>query len=196
MRENKGFFIACGFISLTWLYAAYDADHSNALFAMLLGLGGFVSWLGLFVLALYRVIKRNHLRWQKRLAPFWLVLTPLVAYIGCSLVINLFSAPNWLLVECYDFTGSDSLLFKKDGEYQCWRGSPLGRSAIVRGRYERHDSLLVLQPNTNGETRVIASMAIRPYAPFLRRENPVVKLVALDSAGTTIGIFHIKERTD
>src|SRR4051812_9875177 len=115
MKENKSFFSACCLIGLAWVYAAYDADHSNSPLAMLLGLGGLVSWLGLIVLAAQRVIKRNHLPWQKRLAPFWLLLTPLAISSSYSFATKLFGTPYWLLTERYDFTGSDNMLFKKGG---------------------------------------------------------------------------------
>lgn len=196
MQENKGFFIACCLISLAWVYAAYDAEYIDSLFAMLLAIGSLISWFGLLLLALYRIIKRSQLAWAKRLAPLWLAFIPLAASASYGLVNRLLTAPSWLVAESYDFTGSDTLLFAKDGEYRYWRGSPLGRSAVIRGRYERRDSLLIMQPNPNVEMPAIARIAIRPYSPFLRRENPVVRLIALDSAGTTVGIFRIKERTD
>ncbi|RZK16296.1 MAG: hypothetical protein EOO56_20255 [Hymenobacter sp.] len=181
---------------MAWLYASYDADHSNSLLALLLGLGGLVSWLGLLVLGAYRIIKRHYLPWQRRLMPLWLVLIPLATATGYGFASALASARTWLLVESYDFTGSDNMLFKKDGEYQYWRGSPLGRSAVVRGHYERRDSLLLLKPTTDASVHPIAKIAIRPYLPFQRRENPLVRLVALDSTGTMQAVFRITERND
>jgi hypothetical protein len=193
MRENQGFFVACCLLGLAWVYVSYDADHENSLLATLLGVGSISTWLGLLVLAAYRIIKRDYLPWQKRLAPFWLLFTPFAITASYGYTNRLFSSPTWLLVERYDFTGSDNMLFKKNGEYQYWEHGPMGRSAIVRGRYTRHDSLLLMQPNTAASMPKIARIAIRPYTSF-QRLLPTTRLVALDSRGTTLAIFRIKER--
>ena len=195
MRENKGFLSACCLLSLAWVYMAYDADHENSLLAMLLGVGSIPTWLGLFVLAAHRIIKRTYLPWHKRVAPFWLLLTPFAVAAGYEYTTRLLSSPDWLLVEDYDFTGSDSMLFKHDGEYQYWRNGPLGRSAIVRGHYARHDSLLIMQPDAGASAPGIATVAIRPYSSF-QQLHPAARLVALDGKGTVLAVFRIKERTE
>lgn len=194
MQENNGFAIACCLIALTWMYVAYDANHENSVLAMLLGIGGISAWLGLFVLAAARIVKRNYLPWQRRIAPFLLLFIPIAASISYNFFSRLFSSSDWLLVERYDFTGSDNILFKQNGEYEYWRHGPLGSSAIVRGRYTRRDSLLIMQPNADVLMPEVATIAIRPYSSF--RQLRSARLVALDRKGRALATFRIKERTE
>ena len=84
------------------------------------------------------------------------------------------------------------MLFKQNGEYEYWRHGPLGRSAIVRGRYTRRDSLLIMQPNTDALMPEITSIAIRPYLSF--QQLHTARLVALDRKGHSLATFRIKER--
>lgn len=194
MRENNGFTVACCLIALAWLYAAYDANHANSLLAMLLSIGGISAWLGLVVLALYRIAKRNYLPWRKRITPFLLLFFPIATSISYGFISKLFSSADWLLVERYDFTGSDNMLFKQDGEYEYWRPGPLGRSAIVQGHYTRRDSLLIMQPNAEALMPEVATIAIRPYSSF--QQLRPARLVALDGKGRALATFRIKEHTE
>lgn len=194
MRENNGFAVACCLIALAWLYAAYDANHANSLLAMLLGIGGISAWLGLVVLAVYRIAKRNYLPWQRRIVPFLLLFIPLATSFSYGFSSKLFSSSDWLLVERYDFAGSDNMLFKQDGQYEYWRHGPLGRSAIVQGRYTRRDSLLIMQPNADALMPEVATIAIRPYSSF--QQLRPARLVALDGRGRVLATFRIKERTE
>ncbi|HET9505041.1 MAG TPA: hypothetical protein VFO93_15975 [Hymenobacter sp.] len=123
------------------------------------------------------------------------MLAPFAIATSYGYANRLFSSPDWLLAERYDFAGSDNMLFKQNGEYQYWRHGPLGRSAIVRGHYVRRDSLLLMQPNANASMPGIASIAIRPYSSF-QQLKPTARLVALDSKGTALAIFRIKERNE
>ncbi|MGI4874011.1 MAG: hypothetical protein ACRYFX_22860 [Janthinobacterium lividum] len=195
MKENKGFAIACGLLVSSLLFVAYNAEHSNSFFGLILCLASISCWLGLFLLAIYRVLKRSFLPWEKRLAPVYLVCMPfvvLLAWSSCEELIN--SGQEWLSVESYDFTGSDNLLFRKDGEYKYWRNSPLGSSAKVYGRYERRDSLLILQLDSEKALPPIARLVIRPYAQFgTQREKSSTRLFVLDSAGNSQGSFHITQ---
>lgn len=127
--------------------------------------------------------------------PLLLLMIPLATSVSYSACNKLFESSDWLLVERYDFTDSDNLLFKQEGEYQYWRHGPLGRSAIVRGHYVRRDSLLLMQPNADTSMPEIARIAIRPYASF-QQLKPTARLVALDNKGTALATFRIKERTE
>ncbi len=90
MQENNGFAVACCLLALAWLYAAHDANHENSVLAMLLGLGGISAWLGLMVLALYRIAKRNYLPWQRRIAPFLLLSIPIAASVSYGFISQLY----------------------------------------------------------------------------------------------------------
>jgi hypothetical protein len=197
MKENKGFSIVCFLLAASFFITLYADKDDDSVLPLLFIPVAFISWLLLFGIAIFRIIKRTYLPWKNRIVPLYLLFLPfgfiILSGICISLVVH---RQDWLLVERYDFTGSDNMLFGKDGEYQYWRGSPLGRSAVVRGRYERRDSLLIIQPNSDVTMQTVAKIAFRPYLPFQQRKNSIVRLVALDSLGTQQAIFRIKERTE
>ncbi len=196
MRENKGFVVVCSLIGIGVFISLYGTEHDDSFFNMLLFLGIILSWFILCLIAVYRIFNRDYLPWKKRLVPFYLLLTPLVTLTGWNICNGiLHKKRDWLVVESYDFTGSNIILFKKDGEYQYRRNSPLGRSAPVFGRYERRDSLLILQPASGEGRPIIVRLAIRPYVQFEKhQENSSARLIALDSAGKSLDAFRITQR--
>ncbi|NRT17595.1 hypothetical protein HNP98_000402 [Hymenobacter sp. 9A] len=200
MHKNEGFAVACGLLVIS-LFTPVFVDEGNPILLLLVP-GFLLGWLILFLIAVFRVFNRDYLSWKKRLIPFYLLITPLALIaVGsiCTSIIN--RERDWLTVESYDFTGSDIILFRKDGEYQHRRGSPLGSSGPSFGRYERRDSLLILRPNS-GKNRLptvriagLSRLVIRPYGEFEKhRNNSSVRLIALDSAGNSLAVFRIIER--
>ena len=179
MRENIGFIIACVLVwacaLAVWLIGDSDAGFLLSLLLVPVTLIGLVVLFGVAVVSFFL---RPQLPLAKRAVPLWFATVPILLFaIVGTIRTEMHDRNTWLTIQQYDFHGSANFTFLKNGEYESWSDSPLGRSAEEGGRYERQDSILVLHPAAGGTLK----LAIRPYAEFERQRNtPHIKLVTLE----------------
>ena len=179
MRENIGFIIACVLVwacaLAVWLIGDSDAGFLLSLLLVPVTLIGLVVLFGVAVVSFFL---RPQLPLAKRAVPLWFATVPILLFaIVGTIRTEMHDRNTWLTIQQYDFHGSANFTFLKNGEYESWSDSPLGRSAEEGGRYERQDSILVLHPASGGTLK----LAIRPYAEFKRQRNtPHIKLVTLE----------------
>ena len=179
MRENIGFISVCGLLWVGVLVIACVESLDAGFFLTLFFLPAvLIGWVVLLVTAIVRLCLHTQLPLSKRAVPLWFATVPVLLYATVRIGLNRINEANtWLTVQQYDFSGSTNFTFLKNGEYNSWRDSPLGRSTEGRGRYERQDSILVLHPESGGAFK----LPIRPYSEFKRQQaNPHTNLVTLD----------------
>jgi hypothetical protein len=184
MRNNSGFTTACCLVGLIWFLAAFV---NNSIIGVLAMLAGIIIWLGLIPLGIYRIVTRSSFQWKERIAPFYLLMIPFGAMAIIHFTKGLLYKSDWLVIKAHDFTGSDEFRLKKNGSFEYWHDSPLGSSVIVDGDYTRHDSTIVLQPNSADKLGDLHGFIIRPFVnddEHLQKLS--LKLIALDKQGQKV----------
>ena len=188
MRNNIGFTTACCLVGLIWLIAAFVDDSLTGGLAVVAGI---VVWLGLLPLGIYRVIARNNLQWKQRITPLYLLLLPFGAMTIIGSAKGILYKSDWLIVKAHDFTGSDEFRLKENGDFEYWRDSPLGSSIIVDGKYIRHDSTIVLRPNSLDKLGDLHGFVIRPFVDDDEQiQRMPLKLIPLDKQGQKVDSFY------
>jgi hypothetical protein len=184
MRNNSGFTTACCLVGLMWFLAAFVND---SIIGILATIAGIIIWLGLIPLGIYRVVTRNGFQWKERVVPLYLLMIPFVAMAIISFTKSLFYKSDWLIIKAYDFTGSDEFRLKKNGSFEYWRDSPLGTSVVVDGDYTRHDSTIVLKPNSASKLGDLRGFIIRPFVSDDEQlQKTALKLIPLDKRGQKV----------
>jgi hypothetical protein len=172
-----------------WFLAAFVNDSTIGVLATI---GGIIIWLGLIPLGIYRVVTRNGFQWKERVAPLYLLMIPFGAMVIVSFTKSLFYKSDWLIVKAHDFTGSDEFRLKKNGSFEYWRDSPLGASVVVDGDYTRHDSAIVLQPNSADKLGDLHGFIIRPFVNNDEQlQRMALKLIPLDKQGQKVDSVYL-----
>ena len=162
MSRNKWFILVCCFLTTARLFQLHKLLYEDSVFDFIMELVEASLAVGLFLIACFHIYNRTDLGITKRLVPIylWASSAALVATYDYS-INRIKSAPNFLRITSGHF-GYQEFSLKEDGHYIYQNASFLG-STYNYGSYTRHDSVIILSPNTSRNAPQQLKLIIRPY---------------------------------